>query len=351
MACAVLATRRSLGGGRRFLLEDEVHQLADSDDNSRAALVAGLPVDEEFKGQLYKTQNVPEAFSSLEQFGSGVCRVEVARRGHEYVGSGFYFGSGWVLTTSHVLRNREMLENARFVFVSPEFGEVAFEARPRRGMAHRLLPAGRRTDYHNRDVALAKLGVQCDRHNGHKLEGWEEEEEQLLKKLKPFDFTSLAQSSFLADGDVPLGPRASDLFSVIHFGGPTGVKQFTLHLAAHEVWKFVDLRLVNFACPLEAPASGCPVLLWKDGAWLLAGVFVGGALYGTQAPNVGAGQAVVWNRDTIDNIDAGRQAMKRVESFRSYSVFVSFQERLQLLNDKSVRETAQLALKHRILIV
>lgn len=339
--------------GRRFLFEEEVQTLAESDDVSRKRLISALSIDDEIRGHLYKQTNADRVFEKLRRFGSGVCRIDVSARGYQYSGSGFHFGDGWVLTSSHVLRNREILNSARFVFVSPDCGEVTFEANPRRAIVHRLLPAGRRTDYHNRDITLTKLGLQFTQgRKRDQLEEWEIDEQQLLEKNNLFNFNSLANNSFSPEGEIPLNLRPSDqVLALIHFGGTNDKKTFSLYLAAREVWKFVDLRLVNFATPINPEASGCPVLLYKDGDWLLAGVFVAGALLGTQPRNAGAGQGVVWNRQVVEHLEAGRDTVNQMETFKSYSVFVPFQERLQLICDKSVKEAAQLAVEHRILII
>lgn len=144
---------------RRFLYEKEVQQILECPENEKRKVIATLPIHDKYRASIAKASDLKETLSRLLVFGAGVCRIEVSQpNGPGYIGSGFYFGNGWVLTAAHVLRNRENVNNARFVFFSPNH-EIAFELRPRRAIIHRLLPVGRRPDYHNRDITLVKLGM------------------------------------------------------------------------------------------------------------------------------------------------------------------------------------------------
>ena len=249
MSCGLY---RRYSRGRRFLYEEEVQRLVEGEERVKRKIISTIPVDDSYRGSLAKASNLKETLSTVKQFGSGVCRIEVVQEnGLSYDGTGFYFGDGWILTAAHVLRNRDKVNMARFVFFPPEM-EISFEARPRRAIVHRLLPAGRRPDYHNRDIALVKLGIQFT--YGRKrddLEEWEIDEQQLLEQFNFFDFSSLVKNTFTPSGDVQFSLRRTDPLTLIHFGGAqNNYKKFEFDIAMYEVLQVhtIQSNQLRFFC-------------------------------------------------------------------------------------------------------
>jgi len=339
---------------RRFLYEEEVQRLFECEENDKRKIISSIPIDDNYRASIAKASNLSETLSKLVLFGTGVCRIEVNQpNGLGYVGSGFHFGDGWILTAAHVLRNRDKVNKARFVFFPPD-AEISFEARPRRAIIHRLLPVGRRPDYHNRDITLVKLGIQYT--YGRKkddLKEWEIDEQQLIEQFSLFDFTSLVESSFTPSGEVQFSMRPTDPLTAIHFGGgQDNHKKFAFDMAVHEVYKHMPFKVINFAFSVDSGASGCPVIQRVDDHWVLVGVFFGGVSYETEhTTSVITGQALLWNQQVLQHIEAGREAVTKMSSFKPYDVFIPFSERAQLLLETSVKEAADLAVKHRILIL
>ena len=351
MSCGLY---RRYSRGRRFLYEEEVQRLVEGEERVKRKIISTIPVDDNYRGSLAKASNLKETLSKLKQFGSGVCRIEVVQEnGLSYNGTGFYFGDGWILTTAHVLRNRDKVNMARFVFFPAEI-EISFEARPRRAIIHRLLPAGRRPDYHNRDIALVKLGIQFT--YGRKrddLEEWEIDEQQLLEQFNFFDFSSLVKNAFTSSGDVQFSLRRTDPLTLIHFGGAqNNYKKFEFDIAMYEVYKYTQYKVINFAFSVESGASGCPVIQLVGGdQWILVGVLFAGATHENEASSVIAGQALVWNQEVLQHIEAGREAVGKMSSFKPYNVLIPFSERAQLASESKVKKAADLAITHRILIL
>lgn len=342
--------------GRRFLYEEEIQRLVEGEERVKKKIISTIPLDDNYRGSLAKASNLNATLSKLKQFGSGVCRIEVVQEdGLSYDGTGFYFGDGWILTAAHVLRNRDKVNLARFVFFPSEM-EISFEARPRRAIIHRLLPAGRRPDYHNRDIALVKLGIQfTHRRKRGDLEEWEIDEQQLLEQFNFFDFSSLVKSTFSPSGagDVQFSLKRTDPLTLIHFGGAqNNYKKFEFDIAMYEVYKYTMYKVINFAFSVESGASGCPVIQLVGGEqWILVGVFFAGATHENEASSVIAGQALVWNQEVLEHIEAGREAVGKMSSFKPYNVLIPFSERAQLASDSNVKKAADLAIKHRILIL
>ena len=350
MACGLY---RRYSKGRRFLYEDEVQRLLQSEENAKRKIISTIPADANYRGSLAKASNLNETLSKLKQFGSGVCRIEVVQEnGLSYIGTGFHFGDGWVLTAAHVLRNRDKVNMARFVFFPPQM-EISFEARPRRAIIHRILPAGRRPDYHNRDIALVKLGIQYTyRRKRDDLEEWEIDEQQLLEQYNFFDFTSLVKSAFSPSGEERFSLRRTDPLTLIHFGGvQDNNKKFEFDIAMYEVYKYMQYKVINFASSVDSGASGCPMIQRVGDQWILVGVLFGGATHENEASLVITGQALVWNQEVLQHIEAGREAVGKMSTFKSYNVLIPFSERAQLVTESNVKEAADLATKHRILIL
>lgn len=350
MSCAIF---RRHSRGRRFLYENEVQRLFECEEHDKRKVISTFPVDDNYRASLAKTCNLSEALSKIHQFGTGVCRIEVLQSdGLGYVGSGFHFGDGWIATAAHVLRNRDKVNKARFVFFPPN-NEISFDARPRRGIIHRLLPVGRRLDYHNRDIALVKLGIQYS--YGRKkddLEEWEIDEQQLLEQFNLFDFSSLVENSFTPSGEVQFSMRPRDPLTAIHFGdGQDNSKKFAFDIAVHEVYKNMPFKVINFASSVGSGASGCPVIQRVDGHWVLVGMLFGGVSHETEECSLITGQALVWDKQVLQHIQAGLENVAKMSAFKPYDVLIPFSERAQLLLETNVKEAADLAVKHRILIV
>ena len=349
MACGIF---RRYSKGRRFLYEEELQKLIDSEEGTKRRIISAIPIDDNYRVSLAKEPNLKETFTSLRQFSSGVCRIEVNEgSGLGYSGSGFHFGGGWILTSAHVLRNRDKVDKARFVFFLPE-REISFEAKPRRALLHRLLPAGRRLDYHNRDIALVKLGIQFS-HGRRKsdLEEWETDEQQLLEHYNLFDFTHLANRAFTPNGEVQFSTRSKNPITAIHFGGQNGHKKFAFNIAIHEVYKHGQFRVVNFAYSVNGGVSGCPVLQLIQDEWFLIGVVFGGVSYDVGSNFSNTGQCLLWNQQVIQHLEAGRDTVAKMSAFKSYDLLVPFPERGELLNNKAVKQAADLAVQHAILIL
>lgn len=352
MSCGFV---RRYSRGRRFLYEEEVQRLLQGEENEKRKIISSIPIDDNYRGSLAKSINLNETLSKLQQFGSGVCRIEVVQgNGISYVGTGFHFGDGWILTAAHVLRNRDKVNMARFVFFPPEIENISFEARPRRGIIHRSLPAGRRPDYHNRDIALVKLGIQytCGRKRDD-LEEWEIDEQQLLEQYNLLDLSSLVKNAFTPLGEEKFSLKTTDPLTVIHFGGEQdNHKKFEFNIAMYEVYKHMQFKVINFAFSVDSGASGCPVIQRVGGdQWILVGVLFGGASYENAACSIIAGQALIWNQELLLHIEAGLEAVGKMSSFKPYNVLIPFSERAQLVLENNVKEAADLAVKHRILIL
>lgn len=351
MSCGFIGRRYSRG--RRFLYEEEIQSLLDGGESLKRKIISTIAIDDNYRSRLVKTTNLNETLSKLQQFGSGVCRIEVAQEsGLSYSGTGFHFGDGWILTAAHVLRNRDKVNTARFVFFPPGI-EISFEARRRRAIIHRLLPTGRRPDYHNRDIVLVKLGIQYTYgRRKDDLEEWEIDEQQLLEQFNLFDFTPLVKNAFTPSGDEQFSLKVTDPLTIIHFGGEqNNLKKFEYNIAMYEVYKHLELKVINFAFSVDSGASGCPVIQRVGEEWILVGVLFGGASYENEANSIITGQALVWNQEVLQHIEAGREAVGKMSSFKQYNVLIPFSERAQLVRESNVKEAADLAVKHHILIL
>ena len=349
MSCGLF---RHYSKARRFLYEEEVQRLFECEENDKRKIISTIPIDDNYRGSIAKASDLKETLCKLLLFGTGVCRIEVLQpSGFGYVGSGFYFGDGWILTAAHVLRNRDKVNKAKFVFF-PSDHEIFFEARPRRAIIHRLLPVGRRPDYHNRDIALVKLGIQYTHGRKKEWEEWEIDEQQLLEQFNLFDFSSLVKNAFTSSGEVKFSMRPTNPLTAIHFGGRQDAhKKFAFDMAVDEVYKHMPFKVIDFAASVDSGASGCPVIQRVEGHWVLLGVLFGGVSHETEENSVVTGQALLWNQQVLHDIQAGREAVGKMATFKCYDVLIPFSERAQLLLDTSVKEAAELAVKHRILIL
>ena len=350
MSCGLF---RHYSKARRFLYEEEVQRLFECEENDKRKIISTIPIDDNYRGSIAKASDLRETLCKLRLFGTGVCRIEVLQpSGLGYIGSGFYFGDGWILTAAHVLRNRDKVNKAKFVFF-PSDHEIFFEARPRRAIIHRLLPVGRRPDYHNRDIALVKLGIQYT--HGRKkddLEEWEIDEQQLLEQFNLFDFSSLVKNAFTSSGEVEFSMRPTNPLTAIHFGGRQDAhKKFAFDMAVDAVYKHMPFKVIDFAVSVDSGASGCPVIQRVEGHWVLLGVLFAGVSHETEESSVVTGQALLWNQQVLHHIQAGREAVEKMSTFKPYNVLIPFSERAQLLLETSVKEAADLAVKHRILIL
>ncbi|XP_068759464.1 uncharacterized protein [Montipora capricornis] len=352
MSCGLYRSRYSKA--RRFLYEKEVQELLECAENEKRRIISTLAIDDQYRASISRVYNLRETFSQLLLLGAGVCRIEVFQtNGVSHIGSGFYFGDGWILTSAHVLRNRDNVNRARFIFFSLDH-EISFEARQRRAIIHRILPVGKRPDYHNRDITLVKLGVQYT--YGRKkvdLEEWEIDEQQLLDQSRLFDFSSLVQNAFTSSGEVEFSIKPTDPLTAIHFGGRQDArKKFVFDIPVQEVYKQLPIKVVNFSVSIDCEASGCPVVQRVRGNWVLVGVLFGGVLHESEESSVvTVGQALLWNEQILHHIRAGQAAVEKMSCPKPYNIFIPFSERAQLLLETGVKEAADLAVQHRILIL
>ena len=59
----------------------------------------------------------------------------------------------------------------------------------------------------------------------------------------------------------------------------------------------------------------------------------------------------MWNAELLDNVEAGMKTALLLDSSKVYSVKVPFIDRGQLVKEPDVRAAADLAVKHRVLII
>lgn len=342
------AKTRRISKARKFLQGEEVHLIL-NDENSFKDLVSSFPIDDDLKKKIWKDPNSIQALKSLDEHSKGVCQIIVTspESNHSHCGNGFYIGDGWILTTANVVRNRSQVNHARFTFNSDD-GTFTFEARERRAFVYRTLQAGRRPDYHNRDVTLIKLGVQYSFRQD--VAPWEKDEQALLAAHSPFSFQNLSKQGFLGSNTVQSG----DTLCAVYHGEAD--KHFHVGFQSSQPYKVLEpagVQVYEFSGGFNAEASGCPVFVFKNGQCYFLGVF----LPGPSSKSTGCkaftynGQALVWDEEFLTHITAGVKAVDKMSNIVSYSLAIPFDERKKLLNERTVYQAAELALNHRVLIL
>lgn len=338
--------------GRKFLYEQEVEQILEEEENSPKPLISSFPIADDLKLKFAKESNLVAVLRDLKKHSTGVCRIKVySLDSSEYyhVGSGFYIGDGWILTTANVIRNRNQVKNATFEFFSSEGTAACFEARDRRAFVHRMLPPGRRPDYHNRDLTLIRLGVQfIRRRRKEDITEWEHEEQALLESLQLFSFQNLMTKT------PDTKPNEEDLLCTVYEGmeHEKHHKRFQFGFKVSRAYQVLGLGMYDFSGDFEATVTGCPVLGYRDGQVYFLGVFLPGSSYkvGNNAFAY-TGQVLLWNEQLEKHIESGIKAMEKMPKIVAYTLEIPFNERAKLVMDKTVYQAAELALDHRVLIL
>ena len=212
---------------------------------------------------------------TLQRMGEGVCLIKVRiDEKHCFKGTGFHYGGGWIMTNAHIFQDDDrddekthsLINQAQFSFFA-EDQTFTFCRRTRTAFVHHL-KTGEYTDFHNKDIAMVKLGYQ----NPENFEAWEEEEEEKLRTMN-------AHSKTFTRADWSSGPHELVGQSVrgVHFGGSNNDKKFVTSVIKRMVpmLHLEDVRSEGVST-FPSGASGSPILIRSGDKYLLVGLLFSG---------------------------------------------------------------------------
>ncbi|KAL9968154.1 hypothetical protein ACROYT_G026492, partial [Oculina patagonica] len=201
-----------------------------------------------------------------------------------YKGTGFHYGNGWIMTVAHNFQDdneknektHSILSDARFeVEFDIEGQKYTFEKQKRMAFVHHLQP-GDDPDYKNKDIAMVKLGKQWE--YGRPTEDfseWEiEEDNKLFKQMKADQF-SLAEIG-------PPTPNKGEPVYTAHYGGDDNEKKYEegtskiLDIKGPTDHLVPMLHLEKKRGVMPEGASGCPIMIEREGKYRLVGLHFSG---------------------------------------------------------------------------
>ena len=157
----------------------------------------------------------------MEKIKDAVCLIECMdqEKKVKFTGTGFHYGSGWVMTAAHNFQDDEnddksshsYLSEGKFrVLIHVKGKEYEFPQRKRMAFVHHLNP-GEATDFENKDIGMVKLGIQYEYgRNQDDYSDWEKEEKKMLDEMLPSNF-GLAQVAAAE-------PKVEDSVYVVYYG-------------------------------------------------------------------------------------------------------------------------------------
>ena len=241
------------------------------------------------------------------------CLIETCDSdGNVYIGTGFFYGQGWVMSVAHNFQNdnrdpkqlHSLLSEARFRFVV-DGQSFYFPPQPpqnpirRTAFIHHLQP-GENIDPNNKDIAMVKLGKQYKYGDRKEYQDWETVEDIQLKRMQ-------LQSVLATIHDQQAAPN--DTVHAIYYAGEEPNNRKTQTLNATNVEQNPNNPIMELQPTLQPGASGCPII---NENFNLVGLFVGGGEYGNpQARD----EALMWNGGIQEFISEGVSIIAGIEGY------------------------------------
>ncbi|CAB4021308.1 Hypothetical predicted protein [Paramuricea clavata] len=204
----------------------------------------------------------PNVLDQLENFGKATCLIRVPG---QLKGTGFHFGSGWVMSVAHNFQNatdtpqlHSLLSRATFTFtVNGEHYNFGAQENRMAFIHHLQLGPGNQVDPINMDIAMVKLGIQYQqgRTKESDYEAWETGEQRKLNSMNLICFADIEERQVIAGNQV----------YAIHYGGDDDNMKKEQHtiVAVTNTWAgdtISVIPVIKLQRPIQAGASGCPIL-------------------------------------------------------------------------------------------
>ncbi len=248
----------------------------------------------------------PSVVNQLKEFAEATCLIEAGR----YKGTGFHFGSGWIMSVAHNFQNDDtdnehlhsLLSSAKFTFTIDGTECVFSSAENRMAFIHHLQP-GDEVDPRNMDIALVKLGIQYEYGRGDDdYNIWENEEQQKLNEMELKCFADIEERQVTEDEKV----------YAIHYGGDdNNRKKQELTVTRVSPANTNPFPTIQLQPAIKPGASGCPIL---NQDYKLVGLLCGGGPPG----NVQAVDALMWNGGIKEYVSNGVSIIVDIGSYMAY---------------------------------
>lgn len=244
---------------------------------------------------------------AYNQIGKGVCLI----RAGGYKGTGFHYGSGWVMTVAHNFQNdakdtesiHSLLSKASFTF-NVNGKPFVFKENKRMAFIHHLKP-GEFVDPDNKDIAMVKLGIQWE-YGRSNNEDWEKEEQEQLNEMK---LPALAE----IDKDQERQVKVGDKVFAIHYGGDDDTMKKTDQTV--RAVNDGEVPTIELSPPIPHGASGCPILKQVVEERKLVGLFCGG---GEVEDPQATDDALPWKSGIQNYINEGVGIIETIGSYMAY---------------------------------
>lgn len=162
----------------------------------------------------------------LENVKKAVCLIQSTGEGNQvFKGTGFHFGSGWIMTVAHNFQAHnetdETDETFHSIMAEGKFKVTwnghEFEEHKRMAFVHHLQP-GDYADHQNKDIAMFKLGIQYEYGRDQEdYSDWEKSEDEMLRSMNAASFAiANAQGAQLFH---PQNPQVGENVYAFYYGG------------------------------------------------------------------------------------------------------------------------------------
>lgn len=160
----------------------------------------------------------------LENVKKAVCLIQSTAEGNRvlYEGTGFHFGSGWIMTVAHNFQDDDETDETFHNIMAKGKFKVTwngheFEEHKRMAFVHHLQP-GDDADTQNKDIAMFKLGIQYEYgRNQNDYSDWENSEDEMLRSMNAASCAiANAQGAQLFH---PQNPQVRENVYAFYYGG------------------------------------------------------------------------------------------------------------------------------------